>query len=215
MPKFISPATEDEMILEFIRSELGSPRFGKFYPELLINPELRTRLVGDADINNSEDNITRQKLLDYRGYATRTKLFASFPTSVAWSRQRLSRAEVAALKYARLDDTIVWDLLSAPSRLVAAAAARLGEPLDQLLQNPSIASYDRERLRVVRSHILAVAQRYRNGEQIPMPIAVRDESTMVLLEGHVRATAFAVDASSEALDILLGETPTMRVWERF
>lgn len=217
MPEFVATASEDEMVLEFIRSEVESPRFNKYYPREMIEcGPTRARLVENANILSKEDNALRRDMLSYRGYGARTHLFAGFPQAVTWQRERLTQGDLERTKYARLTDTAVWTLLSASTRLVRVAARNIREgSLGELLDTPGLPGAVAIRLKEVTEQIRTVAALYAHRQSLPAPIAVTDGADVVLVEGHVRATAFVICAINDPLEMIVGHSPDMRNWLLF
>lgn len=63
------------------------------------------------------------------------------------------------------------------------------------------------------AHILAVAADVRIGKRYPELIGVTDENEdVILLEGHTRATAYALTQLPEQIECMVGSSPTMRNW---
>lgn len=217
MSEFPKPACEDDMVLEFIRSEIASPRFGKHYPKGVRDDRaLRARLIENADTSSEPDNARRRKLLAYRGYEARTHLFAGFPSTVTWRWQRFTLAQIKKVKYANVSDTKVWMYLSASTRLVGVAASNLGpRALDCLLASSEIPSDVSTRMREIAALIHTVASLYERGQGLPRAIAVTDGDELVLLEGHVRMTARVLARTERPIEMLVGSSPEMRRWRSF
>ncbi len=217
MSEFPRPACEDDMVLEFIRSEVDSPRFGRHYPaEVKEGGAERARLIENADTSSEPDNASRRKLLAYRGYEARADLFAGFPSAVTWQWERLTPAELEKLKYANVSDTTVWTHLSSSTRLVSVAASNL-EPraLDRLLANAEIPASVSTRMREIAALIRSVGARYERDQKLPRAIAVTDGHELVLLEGHVRMTALLLARAERPIEMLVGHCADMRRWQSF
>jgi hypothetical protein len=205
------------MVLEFIKAEVDSPRFSRFYPpDLREKGATRSRLIDNPDLLDAPDNARRRELLAYRGYGSRTELFAALPSDAIWRWERWTPAELEQMKYAQLRDTTVWMHLSADTRLVSVAVRKLRDgPPDAILARSEIADAVRIRIRAIVEQIRSVAALYDRGSPMLPPIAVTDESDLVLLEGHVRVTAFALAATGRPLEMLVGHSPVMRRWQLF
>jgi hypothetical protein len=217
VPEPLGPANEDDMVLEFVRSEVDSPRFNKFYPDDIAGREaLRSRLVDNADVHNATDNARRRELLAYRGYTTRTGLFDGFPRAVAWRWERWTPAELERMRYAKLTDTEVWRHLSSSTRLVGAAARNLeAERLEHLLGKPEIPPPVRVRMSEIAEQIRSVAALHEQGRTFPRAIVVTDGREVVVLEGHVRTTAFVLARADRPIEMLVGRSPEMFRWLLF
>jgi hypothetical protein len=114
-------------------------------------------------------------------------LFYGFPRDVRWYRARLAKGELLEIRYINWD---WWLTVTKGSRRPLDAADIQGrDPGDEAIA-------------------LAAATN-------PPLIAVREPgSYLVLLEGHVRLTAYAAfpEHLPDELEIYLGESPRMREW---
>ncbi|HKW45053.1 MAG TPA: hypothetical protein VJN22_05290, partial [Candidatus Eremiobacteraceae bacterium] len=86
MPEFVRPSNEDEMVLEFIKAESASSAWVDNYkfPDGFSYEELIT----NANLQDDHQNQVRRSMLNYRGYTTRTAVFAGFPLDVEWAVYR-------------------------------------------------------------------------------------------------------------------------------
>jgi len=179
----LCPATEDEMVLAFLKAELNSPRFSSEY-----QIDRRT-LVDSADLGSPSQNAARlNELRRVKG--------ALFPPNVAWRRVALENGDLLRLKYANLDN---WRRLSRHTRLVSDGAKNVHSMPD----NPKL-------------HILAVAKEFQRGATYPELIAVAGEEEgagIILIEGHVRATAYAVAGWPGRTDCILGTSSSAEQWD--
>jgi len=114
-------------------------------------------------------------------------LFGGFPPDVRWYRARLTRAEVLDIRY------INWDwwlrITDGTRRPPVAAARQKPDAGDELIAGGAATN--------------------------PELIAVRAPgSYLVLLEGHVRLTAYATfpEHLPDGLEIYFGESPSMARW---
>jgi len=131
----------------------------------------------------------RAVLAAYRSWPDQG-LFYGFPRNVTWSRARLTREEVLDILYINWD---WWLRLTGGSRRPRDAAAnQKPDPGDE-----------------------AIAQAAATNPEL---IAVRAPgSYLVLLEGHVRLTAYATFPQHvpAELEIYLGESPHMADWSEY
>jgi hypothetical protein len=113
-----SPATEDEMVLAFLKAEIDSPRFGSRYRTILANSGLdRRSVIENADLRSEQGKLIRRELLKLvRGYGTGQALFRGFPHNVQWRRVLLDQTDLSKLKYANEPS---WVALSSGTRLVS------------------------------------------------------------------------------------------------
>jgi hypothetical protein len=140
---------------------------------------------------------SRAILADYRSWPDEG-LFGGFPSDVAWSRVALTRNEVLAIRYINWD---WWLRLSGGSRSAPDAAARI--------RAGAIAGVDDG----PENELIA-----RAAAQNPELIAVRAPGGyLVLLEGHVRLTAYALYPQylPDELEVFLGESPGMERWSEY
>lgn len=191
------PASTHEMVLAFITAEVDSPRFQRTYARALqALGQSRDVLIDRADIGDAVQNRLRAEVLGHaRGYGRNQWLFTGFPGDVHWHREYVDVAEVGNLLYGNFDE---WLELSGGTRRVADGArrARLGARGFPPARN---------------AH--AVAARISAGERFPALIAVaRNDGARVLVEGHTRATAYAMMAAPASVDLLLGRSGQMDTW---
>jgi hypothetical protein len=123
-----------------------------------------------------------------RAWRDREGLFAGFPTGVAWERVALAREEVLAILYINWD---WWLTVSNGTRLATVAAEVQG--------------------RDEGDRAIAAA-----APTNPEPIVVTDpaRAKLVLLDGHVRLTAYAAfpEYLPDELEAYLGVSPRIGEW---
>ena len=193
----IGPATENEMVLAFVQAEIDSARFGPIYTGILSNSGInRESLIDRADLNSAKDNWMRKELLKrVRGYGNDSLLFRGFPNSVQWRRVGLEAADWEMVTYANYP---TWLTLSGGTRIVADGAKNI---------ESIVVAEDANR------NIKAVAADVRGGKRYPALIGVDGlNGEIILLEGHTRATAYALAKSSERVECIIGSSPTMKTW---
>jgi hypothetical protein len=196
----VAPSSEDEMIATFLRAELDSDRFGQAIADALRRSGADVRVVTSPALANGDENELRRRILDEtRGYSRREGLFAGFPTDVRWQRVALTRAELAAVRYINYD---YWVELSGGTRRPADAAERIRAGV-RVFGVPS-------------DGFLDAAAALAAGAEWPELIIVSAtaEGGDVVLEGHVRLTAFALAPSSvpTQIEVLRGVTPRFVHW---
>jgi hypothetical protein len=196
----LGPATENEMVLAFLRGEIKSPRFGALYKPCFdhlhpfgFSPQ---NLVENADLRSPRDNAQRIQILKaVRGYRANQWLFTGFPNDVFWRRVVLEPADLNTVKYANYP---TWVTLSGGTRIVADGA----KSIDSVA-----AAEDANR------NIKAVADDLRSGKRYAELIGVDGEAgEIILAEGHTRATAYAVAQLPERIECIVGSSPNMRNW---
>jgi hypothetical protein len=112
---------------------------------------------------------------DFRGYKQGRDLFLSFPDNVAWHRALLSLEELNRVRYI---DYSYWNQLSGGSRLPADAAVNIRA--GKVVFGQSTQGF------------LHLARELQQGAKFPELIltGVSSTSDLVVLEGHVRLTAY-------------------------
>ena len=194
------PLDESEVIAEFLRCEIDSPRFG---------PRVRARLAADGrdaailerpDTSNAGDNAYRAALLHgYRGAGGSAPLLEGLPERIEWSRAALTPAELADVRYI---DYPYWNELSGGTRSPARAAERIRAGLTAM-DRPNDA-------------FVAVAQRLCAGERLgtPVLVAADEGGPLVILEGHTRVTAMLLrpECLPKEIEVFVGRAPGVRDW---
>ena len=198
----LGPATENDMVLEFLRAEVDSPRFGLAYSGLF--DQLRAHMITKhsllvvADLNSSRDNDLRAQILGaVRGYRRNCLLFDGFPDDVTWRRVELQSSDWVRVNYA---NEPTWVALSGGTRRVADGA-----------NNIDLISAGN-----ANGHIRSLAAELRKGKRYPSLIGVEnDKGEIVLAEGHCRATACALVEPTGASACLIGRSPGIRKWRYY
>ncbi len=136
---------------------------------------------------------TRKAVLGaVRGYGCNDALFRGFPPDTTWRRVRIESSDFRRLKCISKDER--WSDLTRGTRLIRDAARNLDD-------YPELA----ER---VRAAIVRIEQ------DLPLAelIMVENESgDLILVEGHTRATAYAV-LSDHPFDSFVGTSSLMHRW---
>lgn len=188
------------MIAAFLRGEIASERFGATIQALLKRDGRDPRVVEAPDVASEADNTYRRQLLgDFRGYGQDRELFQFFPADEAWHRYALSRAELARVRYV---DYSYWDELSGGSRLPADAARNV-RARKVVFGQTSRRFWD-------------VAHVLERGATFPEPILVGmgPVSDLVVLEGHVRLTAYFLKPEHIPMELtaIVGFSPALTRW---
>jgi hypothetical protein len=123
-------------------------------------------------------------------------LFDGFPDDIAWYRAALTPDEVLAVRYIDWD---WWLRISDGRRLATVAADRIRREGEAEEHRP-------------------IAARLRDGTANELiVVCLPERSPLVLVEGHVRLTAYAVfpEYLPPELEIFLGESPRIAEWSNF
>ena len=202
----VRSASEEEVILSFLRGELDSSRFGPTTRSaldraggtaLVTHPELRS---------DAENEARRQALAEARGWGTGEGFFAGFPTDVIWQYAELEADELERIRFI---DYSYWTELSGGSRRAADVLAMLQQP-DRL------PSWLRE-IGLEWPYELATMIA---GEGVPgelIVVGTADLGDLVLLEGHARLTAVFAGGLQERTTVraFVGASHSIRQWPFF
>jgi hypothetical protein len=200
--RWLRSSSEAEMVALFLRTELPSDRWKNDLRALLGRAGLPGRVITAPDLGDDAENQARLRLLtEHRGYGTRTEIFAGFPDDVRWQWMAITPAELAEVRYVQYD---YWDKLSGGSRLAVDAAARI---------RAGVAPFG-----VPNDGKLEMAQAVASGARFPPLILVTaglGGDDLVILEGHVRLTAFMLARGQlpPELEVLVGSSPAMTRWD--
>jgi hypothetical protein len=198
--RILAPVTEAEVIATFLRAELESERFGAPIRAALEHDGVPADVVTRPDLSDAVQNAYRRELLGgARGWGRNEGMFRNFPDDVTWLRAGFTRDEVASILYIDWD---WWLTVTGGSRRPADAARKLRR------ESPSDVAWHEP-----------IAWRLASGPPLPELIVIRagDGERLVVLEGHVRLTAFALfpEALPDALDVLLGESAGLVRWTSY
>jgi hypothetical protein len=196
----LTPATEAEMIAAFLRAEIGSCRYGKAILALLQQFGAPRRVIDEPNVNDQAENELRRAVLAaYRGYPG-ALLFTGFPADTTWRRVRLEPDDFQRMRYARVPESLIP--LSGPSRLVTDGARNFSAGVPAAAKMPQIA---------------AIVADIKQGATYDPLIAVQDrDGSLVLIEGHSRATAYVITGSTgTGIEALAGTAATFEGWYFF
>lgn len=170
-------SSEDEMILEFLKAEYRSERFSENIKKAMKKLSLDKSIILSADLNNTNENTARKKLLgEFRGYGLNRELFENFPNEIQWSLCNFAGDDLNNIRYI---DYSYWNELSKGTHSPLTAA--------QTIQS-GIEIYGQSNAGFVKA-----AQYIKSGGKFPRPILLTyDSEHFVIVEGHLRITAFAL-----------------------
>jgi hypothetical protein len=197
----IRQATVYEMVLAFLQAEVDSPtERGLFFANgLTVLRADRATLIDHGNPNDLHQNALRAALLSIRGYRHNSALFRNFPADTTWRLVTVTPAEVTRFKY--VNDAVtgqpVWARL-APTRLVADGVQNL----------------DHAQNAVIKGSVTDIVARLHRGHKLPALIAVQQSGIgdMVLMEGHTRATAYALTNLPDEIEVIVGVSAHMNKW---
>lgn len=165
------------MLLEFLRGELGSPRFSADLRAALTVCHAEEELITRGDLLDPEENALRRQVMGaFRGYGRDEELFHNFPKEITWNYAVLEAEDLPRIRYI---DYSYWNEISrgSSSPLDAVATIRAG-----------IRIFD-----VPNDGVLATEQYLRRGGKLPPVILLTSgRGRLVIVEGHHRMTAYAL-----------------------
>lgn len=174
--KTLRPASEPEVVLQFLRGELESVRFGAKILRCLGELGQPVSLLNAPNLSDPEQNRLRSVLLGrFRGYGENREMFERFPERLDWSLVRFEEGDLDRVEYLRY---CYWDELSGGTHHAADAArsVRAGVEVYGVSNRPFL---DGERF-------------LRQGGGFPPLILVSDGSRHTVLEGNSRLTVYGL-----------------------
>jgi hypothetical protein len=195
--RILRSSSEDEMIAVFLRGELPAERYGAATEQALVNARADRRVVEEPDLSDSAANALRRRLLsEVRGYGG-VGLFHGFPGDVRWEWAAFALEELMAVRYIEYS---YWVELSGGTRLPTDGARRLREGV--------------EPYGVPSDGFFELADELTAGARFSPLILVDGPSGLVVLEGHARLTAYALQPTAvpPELEVLVGTSPSMSRW---
>lgn len=107
--RIIRESNEDEMLLEYLKCEVGSKRFGDRLKKTLDELNLSKELITDANLNSTEENALRRKIMGkFRGYPT-DDIFERFPKNIDWKYVQFEEGDIDKIFYLNWD---YWNEIS-------------------------------------------------------------------------------------------------------
>ena len=195
--RLLHPVGEDEVVATFLRAELDSERYGEKLRSLLARDGRALDVLERPKVADHDENAYRRALLEeHRAYVSREGLFLGFPEHVDWHRAALTADEVLEIRYINWD---WWLRVSDGTRSAREAARRI--------RAGEVAGVTAE------EHAPVIAAPHAELIAAATPAL----SPLVLVEGHVRLTAYALfpERLPDELEILLGVSDGMAGWCQF
>ncbi len=198
--KLVERVAEAEVVAEFLRAEIDSPRFGPRIRARLEQDGRATSILERPDTTNEDENAYRAALLHgYRGVGGSAPLLEGLPEEMEWHRALLTGAD---LEHVRYIDYPYWNELSAGTRSPAVAADRIRAGITAM-NRPNDA-------------FLAVSSRLCAGEALGSCVLIAPDraSPLVILEGHTRVTGMFLrpECLPGEVGMLVGFAPGVRDW---
>jgi hypothetical protein len=200
--RILRRADEVEVVAAFLAAELDSSRYGDRLRSFLARDGMDVRVLSAPATADERENEYRRGLLDeHRGWVRREGLFTDFPEQVEWWRAALVPEEVLAILYIAWD---WWLTLSGGSRRPVDAAQRI--------RGGEVAG-----VTVMEHEPIALALRASAPPPELIVLTGPRGSRLVLVEGHVRLTAYALfpDFLPPELVVFLGIAEDAEGWWAF
>lgn len=191
--KLLEQVPEAAMVAAFLKAEISSPRFAEDVREAIQSFGGDEAQIIHPDITNEHENELRARILGkYRGYRQNREMFIDIPANLTWLEAELSNNEIRDLKYVDYD---YWNELTGGSHLVKDGV--------QNIQKGKIV-FD-----VPNDRFLTLAEEIQKGKHVFEPIIVWGhtiDAPLEILEGHLRATAFALagNKAPASIKVLVG-----------
>ena len=199
----LGEATEDQVILAWLQAEIESPDFQAYVignPPNPANLSLALKAARQPDLRDQTQNdLRRQIVTEIYGFGQGRGSFEGLGADLRWRRVSVTVQEVGEMLYARRDGA--WRLLSPATRKVAEGATNVGH----------VFTGDNTNM-VVLSLASGICH---SDKKVPEIIALRrPDGALVILEGHARATAIALEAHRfpNGVHAYVGEGPSVAGW---
>ena len=162
-------ASENDVVTAFLDAEFQNPRHHDLYATVM------ARIGVGADQVESDQDVRMRLFQIARGWPDKL-LFDDFPQSVQWYWGELDDEDIARLKYINYS---YWNELSNNTRSPEAAA---------LTVNGGTMVFGKS-----NDNFIGIAKAVRNGKQFPpLILGELEDGNYVIIEGHARATGFAI-----------------------
>ena len=201
--RIIRTINEDEMIAVFLACELGSFRFGDHLRQLLQRDAVEPAVIEAPALASEQQNKYRRRLLgEVRGLGHDRANFHGFPDDVTWERCFLTPNEVSRIEYCNYS---YWLELSNGTRKPADGAARIKQGVKQIMRQ-STENFRRG------AAALRAGTTFRE-----MILATHDRTRLVVIEGHLRLTAYMMEPHlvPDELEVILGYSDRMTDWHLY
>lgn len=196
-------ATDDQVILAWLQAEIESLDFQQYLVGDPPNPAFLSTALKAArspDLKDAQQNELRRGIIARtHGFGMGAGSFQGLANDISWRRVRLTTEEVAEMLYANHGGP--WSILAPVTRKVAEGATSVGH----------VFTGDQTNM-VVLSLASAVCH---SEKKLPEIIALRrQDGHLVIMEGHARATAIALEAHrfEHGVYAYVGGGPSVASW---
>ena len=191
----LGAATEDQVILAWLQAVIESADFQAY---IVGNPPNPANL--SAALKAARHDLRREIITRVYGFGQGLGSFQGLRNDITWRRVRLTNEDVGELLYARHEGA--WQVLSPVTRKVAEGATNVGHVFT---------------LDGTNMVVLSLASGICHSEKkVPEIIALKrpGDGKLVILEGHARATAIALEAHRfpNGVHAYVGDGPSVAGW---
>jgi hypothetical protein len=200
----LGAATEEQVILAWLQAEIESPDFQAYIvgnPPNPINLSAALKAARQPDLRDAEQNALRRRIVtSVYGFGEGTGSFEGLGRDIVWRRVRVTTDEVGEMLYARRSGP--WQLVAPVTRKVAEGATNIGHVFTGDSTNMVV---------------LSLASGLCHSEKkVPEIIALKrpSDGRLIILEGHARATAIALEAHRfpKGIEVYVGEGASIAGW---
>lgn len=166
---------EDEMILEFLKGEFSSERFGNKLNDVLVKLGLDNSIIIDGNILNKNENFMRMKIMKlFRGYPN-AELFKNFPVFDKWEFVKLNLEDLDKIYFIDYD---YWNELSNGTSKAYECAKNVRNGI--------------EVYGVSNKYFLDGIEYLKNNKFPPIILITCNGEKYLLVEGHSRMTVYGL-----------------------
>lgn len=174
--KILRKSNEQEMILEFLKSEIDSKRFNKRLKKVIDELKLNIDIIYNGNILNEDENKNRLKTMNvFRGYPDK-ELFKNFPKNIEWNLVELNQNDIEKVYYIDYD---YWNELSNQTSSPIEAVKNI---------NNGIEIYE-----VSNKPFIDGKEYIKNNKFPPVILLTCNNEKLLIIEGHSRMTIYGFD----------------------
>ena len=188
----LKPSTENEMVLHFLKMEYQSERWAGEIEAALENLGVNPKIITSGNLDSEEENAARVAVLgQFRGYPT-AELFTNFPEEIDWCWAVFGGDDLPRIFYIEYS---YWNELSnyTGKPIEAAKTIAMGKTIFDVPNDGFLKAAKHLELQTESENAF------------PPMIFLTDSTRYIILEGHLRMTAYAlVPEAFENVSVILG-----------
>ena len=199
----LGAVTDDHVILAWLQAEIESLDFQQYIVGDPPNPaylSMALKAARSPNLKDAEQNELRRRIISKtHGFGMGAGSFQGLANDIQWRRHRLTTSEVGEMLYA--SHSGAWVILAPVTRKVTEGATNVGH----------VFTGDQTNM-VVLSLAAGICH---SEKKLPEIIALRrPDGALVILEGHARATAIALEAHRfpHGVEVYVGDSPSVATW---